>query len=265
MDGPDAPPAHRQAHTSLVLTDTEASILSALDEAGIGFVWSEGEHILHANQAIVRMTGFRREELLAMSDPFLLLPEPDRSRLRETMRDRIEGKHAPSTIDTSVRRKDEDYFPARITVRTVARSVRGIEVIALVRDRAHIPRPREPRAIVEALLAVIGPAHVALEQAGTRFARSADARDIPSALAAFEELGLGALELQKREGARFDFVGTGLAGKQPSAESPCCAIATGYLVGLVERFEGVPALGAHVECARRGDPACRFIVMQRPR
>ncbi len=65
----------------------------------------DGTRFLHVSEVVCQLSGYAREELLAMS-PFDLLDETGRERLRDRVARRLGGERVDEPIEVTVRRKD---------------------------------------------------------------------------------------------------------------------------------------------------------------
>ena len=83
FDSPDVGSFERDALFSQLAETVDAAILIY-----------QGDHHVYANSAIERVTGYSRDELLAL-DPFLLIYPDDRERVREYTEARKRGDDAP--------------------------------------------------------------------------------------------------------------------------------------------------------------------------
>ena len=109
------------------------------------------------------------------------------------------------------------------------------------------------------------PGHFTLDKArevGRALGREAKPGQLAEFLHAFSHLGLGRLELKDQTGVRHVFVGHGIPIDSVT-NPPACAIALGFLEGVVSSTKGMPALGAEITCRARGQSECRFLVMER--
>jgi PAS domain S-box-containing protein len=77
---------------------------------------------------------------------------------------------------------------------------------------------------------------------------------------AFREMGLGDLRLVSGAGGRYRFAGSDLLERQEDASLPTCALALGYLEGVVRRLDGRVALGTELKCQSTGAHECEFVV-----
>ena len=125
---------------------------------------------------------------------------------------------------------------------------------------ASIARPLA-RRIVQDLVEQGGVAHQILTQVGRKLAADQGAAGLEDYLAAYTEMGLGNVEIEKQEGGRASFTGTDLLERRPDSRVATCYFTLGYLSEAVSRIHaGEPTLGTEIECQSRGAPRCRFIV-----
>ena len=129
----------------------------------------------------------------------------------------------------------------------------------------HAQTEAEDLLVTEAFRFLATPGAVPREKArdlGRALGRAATPEQTDEFLRAFSHLGLGTIELQERAAGRHVFVGHDLAVEKVP-DPPACAIALGFLEGLVGAVTGRATLGAEITCRGRGQRECRFLVMER--
>lgn len=82
-------------------------------------------------------------------------------------------------------------------------------------------------------------------------------------LETFRGMGIGELRLERQEGVRFVFQGTGLLEVTPGSH-PTCHIPLGYLEGALGTLCAGSALGSEIQCQSQGHDACVFVLKARP-
>lgn len=124
------------------------------------------------------------------------------------------------------------------------------------------------RRIVHDLVEQGAVAHQILTQVGRKLAAETPAGDLDGHLAAYRAMGLGQIEVEKREtnGGRYAFHGVDLLERRPESRVATCSFTLGYLSEAVAHLhKGEPTLGTEIECQSRGAAKCRFIVqVKRP-
>lgn len=263
----DGHPPGAASRPLLVFQGMEALIVDALDEAGVGFVWSDGTRVLHANDALCRLTGRSHREMQAMVDPFVLLPDEQRESLRDAMGRRLAGEQVASAVETTIDRPDGTRVRIRVFVRTAETAGNPPEVIAIVRDALEMGADQmraTTRRFLHAMLGAERWQHGALEAAGARFGRAMGRVTIEDGLREFDRLGIGTLVQDVRTDGTHPFTGVGLVDPRDDKDALHCVLAQGFLVGLVEAATGTPSVAAHTACVARGASRCRFVVKERP-
>lgn len=230
-----------------------------LDALGVGMVYSDGERILHANDAMARGTGYTTDELAHMKDPFMLLRDEERELFRARMSRRLDGDPVSSLFETIILHRDGHEIPVEISVQLVPRENGRPGVVAAVLFQP-VPTGITTESVrVIAREFIQGPPE-RLQEAGRRLAATVHGRALPDYFRVFAQMGLGSLaeRIEGRPSLR-RFVGRDLLETE-SNPAMSCEFTLGYLSAAVEQVDGGPALGAEVRCVRRGAPACEFMV-----
>jgi PAS domain S-box-containing protein len=114
-------------------TQLYESLLRAQSDVGEGFSVSSGQRFIYANDAFCRMSGYTRDELLAMPDLVELAAPEQRADMRERIRRRLNGQPVPSHYETAILHKDGHWVELEISVQLL-RTADNISIIAVVRD-----------------------------------------------------------------------------------------------------------------------------------
>lgn len=114
-------------------TSVHEALLQALNELGEGVLFLEGERIVYANEAAVRMTGYTVSELLALPSFATLLEPPERERARQRLQQRLQGEPAPQHYEHAIIRKDGRRVELEVAAQLVQVG-QGWQVVAIYRD-----------------------------------------------------------------------------------------------------------------------------------
>lgn len=165
---------------------------------------------------------------------------------------------------------DSDRALLQIVAGEAAVSIESARVLtdleASKKELVHnrVARPLVKR-IVRSLIEETRADRGVLTRLGRSLARDADAADVETLCAAYDEMGLGALRLATKKGAQYSFVGHDLFERHPGFHSTTCDMALGFLVGAVARERPACApRGSELACQSRGDPECIFVVHAKP-
>lgn len=239
--------------STVVLTQIQAAIARALDALRVGFLYSDGLRILVANATVSELTGYSLEELQAMPDAFMLIPPAERDAHRARMLARLTGGGAPARAEVAFVAKDGRRVEVELGIQLVP-SAGAPGLIVTVAERPQAQTETLRRALFAAL--TCSDAH----SAGGALANTLAGPDIRQSLRAFNALGLGELELiSADERGRHDFTCTHRAGAPPTG-ARACEVTLEFLRRSLSRSSGRPAVGAEVECQRRGAAKCRLVV-----
>lgn len=113
--------------------DVYETLITAQSEMGEGVCITEGEKILYVNDAICRMYGYTREEILRMPSFLHVVPEAERTLLIERLRQRVNGERDMSAGETRILRKDGKIIDVEYTVRNFYTEGRQ-QMISIIRD-----------------------------------------------------------------------------------------------------------------------------------
>lgn len=253
----------------LLLTSVTEGVLG-LDEKG---------QITFVNPAASRLLGYRQADLLGKSEHDLFhMKRADGTSYPENFCP-IHRSFQDGTIHHAVGEvfwnRAGQSFPVEYTsapIRENGKLVGASLIFIDVSDRSktvelernaresNIARPLA-RKIVQDLVEQGSVAHPILTQVGRKLAGETNAKTLIEHLAAYREMGLGSLEVEKAEGGRYTFSGSDLLERRPESRVATCSFTLGYLSEAVAHLHtGESTLGTEIECQSRGAVRCRFIV-----
>lgn len=126
-------------------------VLGALDELGEAFVLADERGVLMANETLVRLTGYSREELLDLGSPLELLAPTERDRGAAQIAERLAGRPVSEHFETTLRSKDGNEVPIEVAARAMESS-EGSFVLAIARDlRLHFGNGARAQVLVDAI------------------------------------------------------------------------------------------------------------------
>lgn len=254
--------------------DIQRRVLTAQGKLGLGYVFSNGTRILDVNDAACSITQYSRAELLAVPDPFDLLPTASRERFREALGARIARGAGSWMAHTRLIRKDGSLVSVEIGACLDIGDDESPEILAVFRETEAETAAQAPGQVAgtmpprvhDAIRGIISAAQMSpsrLRSVGGSLAALADGGDIEHALRAYAQMGLGRLDLLQRDDGRYRFHGEALAEHSREKRTTTCYLALGFLTHAVERITGRAAAGAEMSCVSRGDLACEFEVRTR--
>ncbi|HUR67781.1 MAG TPA: PAS domain S-box protein [Candidatus Thermoplasmatota archaeon] len=270
----DVTERRRVEHEVDRLRRSQELLLNSVTEGILGL--DVGGRITFANPAAAKLLGYRMEELVGQS-------EHDRIHHHRSDATPYPEEMCPihrSVADGSVHHASGEVFwkkngqslaveytvaPIRENGKLVGASVIFVDISDRMKTEAamreaRIARPLA-RRIVQDLVEQGGVAHQTLTQVGRKLATETSAKSLVEHLAAYREMGLGAIEVEKQEGGRYAFSGQDLLERRPESRVATCSFTLGYLSEAVAHLHrGEPTLGTEIECQSRGAPRCRFIV-----
>lgn len=236
------------------------SIYEAMPEAF--FSLDRDWRITYLNPAAQRLVGLLLDQ--AAGKPFWSVV-PDlggtqaeteaRRALQERGRGRVESHSATlgKWLEATVYGVEDNVS---LYLRDVTEIRRGEEALR----QASIARPLA-RRIVQDIVEQGAVAHQTLTQVGRKLAAETPSATLDEHLMAYREMGLGKIEVDKREGGRYSFTGSDLLERRPESRVATCSFTLGYLSEAVSHVHrGEPTLGTEIECQSRGAAKCRFVV-----
>lgn len=108
-------------------------LFSALSDLGEGFLVTDAGRLTFANEAYCRMTGYSREELMALPTLLELSPPEEREVLTERLRSRLAGGDVADHYEATLIRKDGRPVSCEVAVKLM-RTDQGPRLVSLVRD-----------------------------------------------------------------------------------------------------------------------------------
>jgi PAS domain S-box-containing protein len=118
-------------------------LLRAQSDLGEAVLLVEARRLVHANEALARLTGYATEELRAMPDLLSLTPYEERESLRRLATASIEGTSEPFRV--TLLRKDGRRVAVEAVAKAVTQDGRRL-VVALLREARAPASPGSPSA-----------------------------------------------------------------------------------------------------------------------
>ena len=112
--------------------ERQSSLLATLSDLGEGIVITENGRFVAGNDAYVNLTGYTREELLAMPSLIELAPPGDRERLGSNLTRRLNGAEAPARYTSAILAKGGRRVDVEVAIHRVAS--RRDQLLTLVND-----------------------------------------------------------------------------------------------------------------------------------
>ena len=138
------------------------TLLDAQSEVGEGLVLTEGERIVHANEAFERIGGYDARELAAMPSFFALVPPEVRAELGERLRGRLQNKPIEDHVETTIVHKSGRLVSAEVGVK-VLKADDPARLVIVVRDVTDRKRSEEKVRFQARLLDTVGQAVIAID------------------------------------------------------------------------------------------------------
>jgi PAS domain S-box-containing protein len=237
------------------------------DSSFEGLIIHENGKFLDLNRAAAELFGYSADELRGR-DPLLVMPEAEHERVLARI-----AQPTDEPWQTIGLRKDGSTFPMLVSGRYLPFEGRTVRVVA-VRDLTDRQRAEEAtqdqtvaRRIVRRALHAQGSVEPRVlaqrRELGRSIAREANAPTLEKGLATFAAMGLGDLWFVGQEGNRWTFAGHDLLDLDPGARMPSCALALGYVEGLLMHLTGSETMGAELACESQGHAECRFVALVR--
>jgi PAS domain S-box-containing protein len=127
------------------------TLITAQSEMGEGVSITDGEKIVYVNDATCKMYGYSRSEILNFSSFLHLVPEEEKLKLVERLKERLKGNREQASGETKIMRKDGTVIDVEYTVCTLFSEGRQL-VISIIRNvtekniAAHQLRHEKARA-----------------------------------------------------------------------------------------------------------------------
>ncbi len=113
--------------------DLYETLIKTESEMGQGVSITENEKIIYVNEAVCRIYGYSKDEILKMRSFLDIVPEDEKPKLIERLKQRSEGKREQSSGETIIIRKDGRPVHLEYTVRNIIVDGR-IQVLSIIRD-----------------------------------------------------------------------------------------------------------------------------------
>ena len=112
--------------------ERQSSLLATLSDLGEGLVVTENGRFIAGNDSYVNLTGYTREELMAMPTLIALAPEEDRERLAGNLTRRLSGADVPARYVSGIITKSGRRVDVEVAIHRV--STRRDQLLTLVND-----------------------------------------------------------------------------------------------------------------------------------
>jgi PAS domain S-box-containing protein len=113
--------------------DLYETLLKTESEMGEGVSITQAEKIIYVNDAVCKIYGYSREEILGLSSFLIIVPDEEKPRLIEKLRLRITGEREQSSGETQIIRKDGNIIDIEYRVRNI--QVDGqMQMLSIIRD-----------------------------------------------------------------------------------------------------------------------------------
>ncbi|MGH2807835.1 MAG: PAS domain-containing sensor histidine kinase, partial [Actinomycetota bacterium] len=114
-------------------TESYESLLQALSDLGEGFLITDGQRYLYANDAYLRISGYTRDEVLGFEDVWTPTPPEDRQALSDRVRKRLGGGAVQDHYRARLIHKQGHYVDVEVAVKLL-HTDEGPRIISIVRD-----------------------------------------------------------------------------------------------------------------------------------
>ena len=231
--------------------------------------------IVHVNNQAERLFGYSASEMIGgtiemlMPQRFASAHVAHRSAYVESPRVRPMGQG----LDLFGLRKDGSEFPVEISLSPL-HTPQGDFVTAAIRDiserkqaesalRAQTLSRPIVRRIVRALVDQLSVPSQVVSELGRSLARDVPQESVMAYVQAFNDMGLGRLELNRHDGQTYTFRARDVLEARPGATLPTCHLALGFLEGAVGALHDANGLGTEMRCQSLGHEFCVFVVKPR--
>lgn len=118
------------------------TLLRTESEMGQGVTITEAEKIIYVNDAVCKIYGYSRAEILALSSFLDITPESEKHNLTKKLRQRMHGERQQSAGETKIIRKDGKIIDIEYTVRNIEVDGR-MQMLSIIRDVTEKKRDEE--------------------------------------------------------------------------------------------------------------------------
>jgi len=112
--------------------EQQSSLLATLSDLGEGLLITENGRFVAGNDAYVNLTGYSREELVAIPTLIDLAPAEERERLRANLASRLSGGEAPGRYSSALITKSGRRVDVEVAIHRVG--ARGGQLLTIVSD-----------------------------------------------------------------------------------------------------------------------------------
>jgi PAS domain S-box-containing protein len=99
--------------------DLYETLLKTESEMGQGVSITDGEKIVYVNDAVCKIYGYTREEILRLPSFLNIVPDNEKPYLMERLRQRMDGERQQNSGETKIKRKDGKIVNIEYTVRNI--------------------------------------------------------------------------------------------------------------------------------------------------
>ncbi|MGI8911621.1 MAG: diguanylate cyclase domain-containing protein [Rubrobacteraceae bacterium] len=125
------------------------TLLEALSTMGEGFVVTEGERIVYANEAFSRISGHSVEELANLPSLFELIPAERRDESREKLRGRLGGQRMEDRVETVILQKSGRRVDLEIGIKPLRGHDEPLRLVVIARDITERKRSEAALRVAE--------------------------------------------------------------------------------------------------------------------
>ncbi|HXB11009.1 MAG TPA: ATP-binding protein, partial [Bacteroidia bacterium] len=113
--------------------DLYETLLKTESEMGQGVSITEGEKIVYVNDAVCKIYGYSREEILQLPSFLSIVPDDERPLLTERLRQRMDGERQQNSGETKIKRRDGKIINIEYTVKNI--QVDGhVQMLSIIKD-----------------------------------------------------------------------------------------------------------------------------------
>ena len=116
--------------------------MEALNDFGAGFVMTDGQRFLFANDAYCRITGYSQSEILGLDSVWAVTPPEDRAEMERRLSTRFQEGRVPDRYEARLLHKDGHYVDVDVSAKVFDTS-EGPRVVSLIRDITEAKRLRK--------------------------------------------------------------------------------------------------------------------------